>query len=170
MLWHPVERKQLLCLWNDFKRETTSPTPFEQCQNDTYEFSPGSFLTIKQHALCGVKGRLVFLCMNIKLPDCLNLLFFVHLLRETELWSSCFIIFPGEFLSLSTWVMLAKASLLTRPVAGRPPTVMVFPWWLISLPSPFSSSVLIQSTRVWRSTSTQGTTWAKMSQTSTIFT
>ena len=147
------------------------PPSFGQCRNDTYLFSFGPFLTIKEHALCRVKGRLVFRCMGIKLPDCLNLLFFVHLLIETELWSSCFIIFPGEYLSLSTWVMLAKASLLTRPVAGRPPTVMVLPWWLISLPSsPSSSSVLIQSTRVWRSTSTQGTTWAKISQTSTIFT
>ena len=34
-----------------------------------------------------------------------------------------------------------------------PPTVMDFPWWLISLPSPSSSSVLIQSITVCSSTS-----------------
>ena len=49
--------------------------------------------------------------------------------------------------------------LVLSQVFTFPPTVMVFPWWLTSLPS--SGSVRMKSMRVCKSTSIQGTTWSQ---------
>ena len=59
-------------------------TPTRAEIKDGYEERLGE-LTEKEHPLRGGKSNLVFCSVSIKVPDCLNLFFFIHLKIETEI-------------------------------------------------------------------------------------